>query len=470
MCPIPLLSLDDATRIEKVLDAMYADVELGVHPNEALEKVATAYNLTPEFIRLVGRAYNSGLTNYYIHGEKNTRKLASFPVCDPETIVRKLYKVQPKQKSGSVSLDYYATPVELGLKFPRVPRDDYVKAADFRSESSYAKEFMTLYNRVRKERDEYLSAMHKWASQADMCLQHLADYFRSVGAVDPDEVLENCRVYIRGADVLFKTAGVTKAKNVQYSRNVPVDWSKQPYASVKAAVFAVERFAEASRRYQQIASRIRELEARLPLRKGASAAQERMLDGPIATALLKRVFKEAQGAGHGRGQGRRQGSRGRDRSDDDRKESVKTRTPPIVSETSQAAGQAGRTLRELAYRTLAAPATKSVVEPSYESMLTALHREGNTAQVKIYLTHLMLDDPIIQNYDPDEVLNAFQNIARLAPHITVYPELLRGTLRKLLAAGTLEPADFAALLDFERKLGARARSPDEFYSAKAVQR
>lgn len=85
--------------------------------------------------------------------------------------------------------------------------------------------------------------------------------------------------------------------------------------------------------------------------------------------------------------------------------------------------------------------------------------DDNTALAHIIITDLAVNDPVISNYDPETILNVYRQIIQLAPNIASKQDILRIAMRKVLAAGQLEPTDVTFLLNLEKTIGARAKSP-----------
>lgn len=77
---------------------------------------------------------------------------------------------------------------------------------------------------------------------------------------------------------------------------------------------------------------------------------------------------------------------------------------------------------------------------------------------QIIATDLAVNDPIISNYDPETVLSVYRQITQIAPNLATKQDILRIVMRKILAAGQLEPSDITYILNVDRSLGARAKS------------
>jgi hypothetical protein len=95
-------------------------------------------------------------------------------------------------------------------------------------------------------------------------------------------------------------------------------------------------------------------------------------------------------------------------------------------------------------------------DPSHESALKSLRAKG-------VLHDLILNDPVVSGYDPQDVAMAFNDISELAPGMIDSPGMLQSVLRKRLEAGQMADFDVKQLLEMDKlraerdKLQAEAR-------------
>jgi hypothetical protein len=82
-------------------------------------------------------------------------------------------------------------------------------------------------------------------------------------------------------------------------------------------------------------------------------------------------------------------------------------------------------------------------DPEHESALKSIRAKG-------VLHDLILNDPVISGYDPQDVAMAFNDVAELSPTLIEAPGMLRSVLRKRLEAGSLADFDVKQLLDMEK--------------------
>jgi hypothetical protein len=217
------------------------------------------------------------------------------------------------------------------------------------------------------------------------------------------------------------------------------------------------------------------MESRFGFKTNMPQAGLPLLDGPIAKALLTRVMKTAQqgqqgaqrGGRGGRGGGRGGGGRGgRPRSSDGEDGQGRSLLSAIkfkdlatsTLDTMRTTGAPLATLFRQGHKEFLK--SKSLQKEEFQSSLV----DDNSRETLILLTDFMMNDSIISQFDPDDVLRTFKEITAIAPHVVTQPDILRSTLRKTLAAGGLEPLDVRMLIDLDKRLGARAFAMERYYN------
>jgi hypothetical protein len=106
-----------------------------------------------------------------------------------------------------------------------------------------------------------------------------------------------------------------------------------------------------------------------------------------------------------------------------------------------------------------APApTGDLVDSVLSKLESPQHEEKlRSIQAKADLTDFMANDPVISGYandDPDQVLDAYNEISQLSPRAATQPALMRALLRKKLTRGEggVEPTEIGQIVDLERGL------------------
>lgn len=86
---------------------------------------------------------------------------------------------------------------------------------------------------------------------------------------------------------------------------------------------------------------------------------------------------------------------------------------------------------------------QQLTDPSHENAL-------KTIRAKSIMHDMVLNDPVISGYDPQDVAMAFNEIAELAPSLVDAPGMIRPILRKRLESGQLADFDVKQILDMDK--------------------
>lgn len=101
------------------------------------------------------------------------------------------------------------------------------------------------------------------------------------------------------------------------------------------------------------------------------------------------------------------------------------------------------------------PTPTSEIESDVISDLLDPAHEAEMQRIKMQamLTEFMADDPVISTYEPDDVIEAFNQVAQMTPRASIQPAIMRGQLRKMLQQqDAMEPFEAGQLLDVEKGL------------------
>ncbi|MEM2987815.1 MAG: hypothetical protein QXK26_02085 [Candidatus Bathyarchaeia archaeon] len=394
---VELLSDKTLVKLNNGLSQLYDLVEDGVSPNEALKKVAEFHNLTPDQLRCVSYAFNSGMTNYYIHHEKNAKQLYHKHLCDPEQVITSLYGSGAKKKaSEEISEFYLHTPTtnrifdDVSFSEHKVNEPKTASIKQDRSVSSLSREAMALFHKMasRKEALENEYNMLCYAVERD--LNKIKDYFSTTYAIHPKIVEANCQVVSLPAESILKQAGIV-VRNRPYSDDTVFDEKKEPY-------LYISRINEFAKKASVIKKKIAEMDEQISI-------------------IKKRLQKIAS-------------------EDSSHKKPTHTKEPPKSLVDQFLPGQKEKsTLEEIFGKEQVSFADQEgpqvVKAPlSIKEVLTT-----NSNEIKLWLTKLMQDDPIISQYSPEEVITAYDKIIKLVPGLATKEQVVVPLLRKILASG-----------------------------------
>ena len=92
-----------------------------------------------------------------------------------------------------------------------------------------------------------------------------------------------------------------------------------------------------------------------------------------------------------------------------------------------------------------------IVREQYQQLTDPNHENAlKTIRAKSILHDMVLNDPVISGYDPQDVAMAFNEIAELAPSLVDAPGMIRPLLRKRLESGQLADFDVKQILDMDK--------------------
>jgi hypothetical protein len=438
MAQVPIITERTVEKLSKYLDSVNNLVDQGHSPTEALKKVAEENNLSPEYIRSVGIAYNSGLTNYYIHHEKRATALYDTELCEPEKVIKELFTPRSK-KAEDVDPFYLYSPAfhDIGRYRPPEP---VVKAAEFRSVESISKEINTLIQHKRKEKEILESELKMIYELVDADLRKIASYYERDGAIDPHIVNETCKTLNIVSGPILKAAEVSDNKQY-YSKNTTFSNKLEPYRYII-------RINEFTKKANIIRDKIQVLDNELAIidkklegfKKKLPNQSENELNSGKQTKTAQTTPPAPQTTSP---------------SSQTKSPSSQIK-PPSLAETYSKFEESRKKIFDFASSTFdeeavayprnVIPVDKAQPEHSKDIL------KANANVVKVILTNLMLNDPIISKYEPEKVLDAYSKLAALAPAAMTREVIMVPLLQKILETGTLDPLDVANLIKFNLQI------------------
>jgi hypothetical protein len=94
---------------------------------------------------------------------------------------------------------------------------------------------------------------------------------------------------------------------------------------------------------------------------------------------------------------------------------------------------------------------KSMLREQYQQLTDPSHENAlKTIRAKSIVHDMVLNDPVISGYDPQDVAMAFNEIAELAPSLIDAPGMIRPLLRKRLESGQLADFDVKQILEMDK--------------------
>jgi hypothetical protein len=399
-------------------------VEGGMAPDQALAKVAREEKFGPGKIRLVAHAYNTGRQlGQWQSGGNVLDKLASYPLADPEKVIADLYGGE--KKASERLPDEYASPPDRWWKRPAREKAAREMPPLADRPAPYPRDSMAALHRAYGAVQRHQQMTEEWsrraAAAADRVRHHvggLVHYFKKTARdrLPFAAVEQAARTYFGNAappllDLVYSQAHLREKRaaaglTVQKS---PLDLESEPFSSIRACIQAAEDCVRA--RQALAACRTKE----------ATVREEAF-----------RPFVQASGP---RPPGPQRGS---DKAAAD-----------IVMFNTPIAATAGSMVSRLLENV---PQTKKeLLEDIWLELEDPTHRnELRKIRSHAMLTRFMTDpDDPISGYDPDKVLQAYNEISQVAPRVADNAALLRPVLHRRLA-GLMEPFEAKELADTER--------------------
>jgi len=407
-------------------------VNAGHSPNDAIVKVASQLQIPPGHINLVVTAYNNGRTAKQRQvGSDPLEKSAEFELADAGQILELLYPTAVKsaaevQRATTVAAIYMRPPPSM------LTRGGMTKAANAKTvnwsmgepvaalphdPANAPNEFVRtreLQRGVDEARRLATQAFDKVAAAADS----LRDYFRTPG---------------HAAFSTFRDV-VTGCYGSQGDHAVAALVSLYPDLEKRAAAGATS-LATDSHPCRLIGEMIAEAARYAGCREyHIKLASEAAEEG-------NRVFRPFVPAGP----------------------SPSVLAAPSLEKTAgQAAGflagmgiPAAKDMIGNVVSTLVPPPEKLVqrdlaklTDPEHESELRAIRAHAT-------VNDLVTNDPVISSYDPQEAIQAFNDVTQLAPRATDQRLLLQALMQKRLTQESLDPFELVQLCEMETKLRSR---------------
>lgn len=447
MTKIPRLTKKSEERISASLSKVAALTNAGESPNDAIVKVASDQRISAGHVRLMVRAFNNGCSLGHIRNHENlTEKAASFPLADAGEILERMFpsevKTPAEQKAASIiGDDYSMSPVGWLQRRARATRRTALTkaAADCGSEESKAppypedprrmgKKALSQLHDLRREheraKDAAIGACYKVAA----AVNDVGEYFRRPDALDITEVRVNTQAVLGdpGGRLVAHAAAFTKKATVRSDHWLfnehradrfthPVDWEAEPYLLIKTALDAMGDFTEKRKTLDKFEEELVEKRAEILSPFGLS---------PETDVIVGSVWDNQ-------------------------------------SQTKQAAGLLGLGLAGFmggSARGLAAklsPAShEDLVQEKLQELASPEHEDKLRAiRTQTMIHEMMTGDPVISGYDPEEVMEAYNHLAEVAPRAMQQRVMAQGLIRRYLEqASAIDPFDVGQMLDVEKSL------------------
>lgn len=435
----------DEREEKALLDAIKRAVDLvdnkGMTPSEAIEKVARDDKMTPGTIKVVCAAYNTGRQTAQREAHSNILdKLASFPLADSDAVIKSIYHgptEAEKKASVAVHADYAAPPSWL-----RQPGREKLAAAPvslvdkplepLKPDPMHA--LNRAYGSVAKAKQAADEASRQASAAEDRLRKHVSElvtYFRKAACYRlPFETVEKAAyVYFGGVvqPLMQMTYERSRLREKRASadptiQRVPIDLNAEPFSIIRDCVKAAE---DVNR-----------------LRAVLKVGQEKL------ASTKEAAFRPFSQAGLSNGHGQQSTTSSSEADGLWSKEAAGLLGTPAI----------GAMVGSMLTRSMGSgiPKTKDeLIEDAWMDLESPEHQnEIRKIKVHAMLNGMMTDpDDPISGYEPDKVLQAYNEIAQLAPRAAEQPAAIKPLLRRRLA-GNIEPFEAKEVADIEKGLTA----------------
>jgi hypothetical protein len=246
----------------------------------------------------------------------------------------------------------------------------------------------------------------------------LRGYFKEASSLPFPQVHDNVRLVLgnRGDQLMTKLAHEHPQFTKRAGRPHNCDWSRPPYSWVKRALDLVDEFSVA-RTALEAAEKVAAAESQETLRPFVQRPMQSVITGSVWD-YQSRIEKQAI-------------------------------SPLGIGLGSAVGGTVGALAKELA------PDTKEERIQARVADLSDLGHEQKlrAIQTQTMLQDLMMNDPVISGYDPEQVLEAYNHISQMAPRSADRRLVVQPMLRTYLEQGrTMGAFDVDQLMGVEKKL------------------
>lgn len=430
---------------QQLLEAVKQAVDLvdhhGMSPDAAITKVARDGQLGPGKVRLIANAYNTGRQTAQRENEANILdKLASFPLADPANVLNALYgQAEPEAK---VSSDY-ASPPDLWLMEPRrlkLARAALPSITPPVHEPEPIARLHSAYGMVERSKKAAEDKSRRVSDLEDSLrggIATLVRYFRKSAAdrLSFTDVEHAAKQYFGTAavplmELTYQQAHLREKRAAQVpltTRGPGFDLRAEPFSLIRNCLDLASQVCAARGEYKQAlekTAKVREEVFRPFVPSGGGPAPPSPEPtSQSSTGLLGNVTKQAIGFFGAPALGAAVGT-------------MLTRGISGVPQSSD---------------DIVEKAWLELEDPQHQNELRKIRAH---AMLNAMLTDP--DDPI-SSFDPDEVLQAYNEIAQLAPRISEQPAALKPILRRRLQGNT-QPFEAKEITDIEQGI-AKSKLP-----------
>lgn len=415
--------------------ALASSIELinkGENPTNALEKVARELDLNPNYIQRTGEALNVALT--YDHFKKNASdKAADFDIADTQAATKNIFGEREKtlvEKKAewfpAVAEDLDYNKLLTNPKFKKTASE--IAKTDAKNDSfpiSYKGQFkkaQDYLSRMDRDMDELLTKKAGIDTYIEASFFNLVKHFTKEAAARTAFNEFESQVYAEhGERAVPYIDAIYKHSNVKDERGTHDAGYLAYTPCYETQLF--DSFLKAASDKLAIEKEIKESEAIVAEEKSRFKQATYQLN-PIAKAMDKAACDKL--------------ANDFDFYSEDIEKLAMDKT---------AFGELGKSMVQELFSKFHDSATgKDQSKPVFKNT-----NIDNRERIAI-LQELIMTDPILMKQDPRKIIQAYQQILRLAPQISKEKEVVRAKLREMMAGQALHPTDANQLVEANTNL------------------
>jgi len=385
-------------------------VSKGMVPNGAIVKVASDRQLSLPFVRLLVGAFNASRTRAQLSVPDVEKRAGAFELADYSEVVASLYPAvhkeeQHKQEARAAEAEKHATSLDAALVNSR--EHFHSSFAPVSEERSLVMKVASIRARAKDLMAEVKAARHDAVAAKFAAIDEAgkaAAYFDAhPDQFEPAERAVTAKFGFIGTKAATAvagcmgevTSGQIKRAGACRSGDRSINIDRSPFSHIGKVACALAKYAAANLKADRAEQALPEFrEAYVSLEQETKAADE------DHTSL----FKAGQAG-----------------------------TGTVIGLRALAQALPGAHAAEKKY-------LLSLFKPEVRDTM-------RMAQTKAILTHLMSSDPVISGYDPDEVAQAYNAIATIAPLASTNEPLMTDLLRRKLQGEVLAPHELKQIAE-----------------------
>jgi hypothetical protein len=455
MADVKLITPQQERLLSDSLVAAIKSANAGLAPDDALAKSASDHGLTPEFACRMVEAYNASKTVRHLQSTTGEKRAENFDLADRDVVLRKMYLSEPEKQALA-----QPSPLRFGKTYMVAPTNMHVleKAASSKNKiptmfsvklqdqkltkknkpktpglhESKALKMAGLRQQLSNMGQEIRMELRHAKDQAVKAACELESMLRIPGHVPFAELEQRVlstygeKLGKKAVDMIWSMTDFERfgEKRASHPGRLMVLGVGPAYDAVRGLMSWLEKAAKVDQEMKEWQEKSKQVEKLLPEGAGqqpggtgATFVSDPSMPRRPATAPL---VDEAKALGEGA-------------MPEATKQAAEEKSPGFSYDPA-------KILTQITQK----PEPITVFDPQHESRLRAI-------RAKLVMNDMISNDPVLSAYAPESVMEAYNEIGRMAPGIATEPIIMRSLIsRSLQTGGRMEPSEIKQLLDSEQ--------------------